>query len=93
MRTKSMITYREWRRFLAAIPLRLLLLATFPTLALLSYSKEDIGTDNTEKGATSTTDGIIMSDISFAPTTRVATANDFKSYWEGDDEVGISPNK
>lgn len=93
MRTKSMITHGGWLRFLATLPLRLLLFAALPALMLLSYNNEDIGTDNTEKGATSTADGIIMFDIGFAPTTRVLTDNDFKSYGEGGKEIGIFPDK
>lgn len=45
MRTKSMITHRGWRRFLAAIPLRLLLLAALPALILTACSTDGLAPD------------------------------------------------
>ncbi len=96
MRTKRMITHRGWQRFLATLPLRLLLLAALPALMLTACSTDDLAPDNTS-GATTSADeeGKIIFDISIAPPdddglqTRVATGTNFKSEWEEGDEVGV----
>ena len=105
MITKRMITNTGWRRYLAATPLRLLLLAALPALMLTACSTDDLAPD-TPGGNTPDDEGKIVFDISFAPTdadgqqnltddngpqTRVATSTDglFKSTWEEGDEIGI----
>lgn len=102
-KTKRMITNRGWRRYLAATPLRLLLLAALPALMLTACSTDDLAPTNTG-GNTPDEEGKIVFDISFAPTdadgqqnltdiagaqTRVATGADFKSQWEEGDEIGV----
>lgn len=96
MITKRMITNRGWRRYLAATPLRLLLLAALPAFVLTACSTDDLA-PNTPGGNTSDDEGKIVFDISIAPTdndgpqTRVATSTDgqFKCTWEEGDEIGI----
>lgn len=100
-----MITNRGWRRYLAATPLRLLLLAALPAFMLTACSTDDLAPNNTG-GNTPDEEGKIVFDISFAPTdadgpqsltdiagpqTRVATSTDglFKSTWEEGDEIGV----
>ena len=88
MITKRMITNRGWRRYLAATPLRLPLLAALPAFMLTACSTDDLAPNNTG-GNTPDEEGKIVFDISFAPTdadgpqsltdiagpqTRVATA-------------------
>ncbi len=94
MKVKSMITHSGWRRYLAATPLRLLLLAALPALMLTACSNDDLAPD-TPGGNTSDDEGKIVFDISIAPTdddgpqTRVATGTNFKSEWEDGDEIGV----
>lgn len=104
-KAKSMITHSGWRRYLAAMPLRLLVLAALPALMLTACSNDDLAPDNTG-GNTPDEEGKIVFDISFAPTdadgpqsltdatgpqTHVATSIDgqFKSTWEEGDELGV----
>ncbi|WP_308573206.1 SUMF1/EgtB/PvdO family nonheme iron enzyme [uncultured Sanguibacteroides sp.] len=49
-KAKRMITNRGWRRYLAATPLRLLLLAALPAFVLTACSKDDLAPDNTSDG-------------------------------------------
>lgn len=63
-KTKSMITHSGWRRYLAAMPLRLLLLAALPALMLTACSKDDMGADDN----TAVQGGDIRFEIGFAPT-------------------------
>lgn len=89
-----MITHRGWRQYLAATPLRLLLLAALPAFMLTACNTDDLAPDNTG-GNTPNDSGKIIFDISIAPPdndgpqTRVATGTDFKSHWEEGDEIGI----
>lgn len=104
-KAKSMITHSGWRRYLAAMPLRLLVLAALPALMLTACSNDDLAPDNTG-GNTPDEEGKIVFDISIVPTdadgpqsltdatgpqTRVATSTDgqFKSTWEEGDELGV----
>ena len=66
MITKRMITNRGWRRYLAATPLRLLLLAALPAFMLTACSTDDLAPNNTG-GNTSDEEGKIVFDISIAP--------------------------
>lgn len=94
-KAKSMITHSGWRRYLAAMPLRLLVLAALPALMLTACSTDDLAPNT--GGNTPDEEGKIVFDISFAPTdddgqqTRVATSTDgqFKSTWEEGDEIGV----
>lgn len=93
-KAKSMITHSGWRRYLAAMPLRLLLLAALPGLMLTACSNDDLAPD-TPGGNTPDEEGKIVFDISIAPPdndgpqTRVATGTNFKSEWEDGDEIGV----
>ena len=93
-KAKRMITNRGWRRYLAATPLRLLLLAALPAFMLTACSNDDLAPD-TPGGNTPDEEGKIVFDISIAPPddggpqTRVATDADFKCTWEEGDEIGI----
>lgn len=104
-KAKRMITNRGWRRYLAATPLRLLLLAALPAFMLTACSTDDLAPNNTG-GNTPDEEGKIVFDISIAPPdeegpqslteiagpqTRVATSTDglFKSTWEEGDEIGV----